>query len=538
MPVMPGVSFLDPTRYHTQLLTIGAVWISFKWMVNPLGKIVLITFVGFAIKPHPYNLGYYHSLVYHYIIMPDISIMAGCIIHACVTIIVGGFGLDTVTAPIVAVIGAGPAGLYAAKQLTMDQCHVVLFNRDIKPGGLAEYGIYPDKLRMKEGLRAQFRSILSSPQVHYFGNVQVGEGCDISIEQIRELGFHAVLAAVGAQSIKHPGIPGENLHRVYHAKEVVYHYNGLPPYSEWDFPVGKKVAIVGVGNVMLDVARWLMDEKKVDDVIAIARRGPAEVKFDRKELEMVVERIDFNLLRKEVDRVAPVMASVGQDPYEALTIYTEASQKAVPHTVQSRMQIRFLSSPKQILGDADGNVRGLELEGTTLKVEGDEIKAVGTGIVETLDVDTVIFAIGDAVDTRLGLPVAGNQFVKNIDSRFQIEGQSYESCSSKFGKNPCGVFVAGWARKASSGVVGIARKDGVNAAFAIREFLASRKALKFVAIDDVLNKIREQIPAAVEYDNILYLEAAERVKGTELGIEGYKFTRNEEMMALLGKVAR
>jgi hypothetical protein len=62
--------------------------------------------------------------------------------------------------------------------------------------------------------------------------------------------------------------------------------------------------------------------------------------------------------------------------------------------------------------------------------------------------------------------------------------------------------------------------------------------LKFVSIDDILNKIREQIPAAVEYDNILYLEAAERVKGTELGIEGYKFTRNEEMMALLGKVAR
>lgn len=446
--------------------------------------------------------------------------------------------MDTVNTPIVAVIGAGPAGLYAAKQLTMDQCQVVLFNRDIKPGGLAEYGIYPDKLKMKEGLRNQFRSILSSPQVHYFGNVQVGEDGDITIEQIRELGFHAVLAAVGAQSIKHLGIPGENFPRVYHAKEVVYHYNGLPPYSERDYPIGKKVAVVGVGNVMLDVARWLMDEKKVDEVIAIARRGPSEVKFDRKELEMVVGRIDFTTLRNEVDRVAPIMASVGQDPYEALTIYTEAMEKAIPHTVNSRMRFRFLSSPTRILGNSTDGALGLEIENTTLKVEGDEIKAVGTGEVEAIDVDTVIFAIGDAVDTRLGLPVAGNQFVKNIDSRFQIEGQSYESCSSKFGKDPCGVFVAGWARKASSGVVGIARKDGVNAALAIREFLSSRKSLKFKAIDEILQQIRQLVPKAVEYNDILFLEAAEKKKSVEMGVEGYKFTRNDEMLGLLGKTVR
>ncbi len=324
---------------------------------------------------------------------------------------------DEIT-PIVAVIGAGPAGLYAAKQLTLDGCQVVLFNRDIKPGGLAEYGIYPDKLKMKEGLRTQFRSILSSPMVRYFGNVRVGEECDITIQQIHELGFHALLATVGAQAEKSLGIPGESLAGVHHAKEVVYHYNQLPPFSERSMEIGKKVAIVGVGNVMLDLSRWLIDEKHVDEVIAIARRGPAEVKFDRKELETVVERIDLKLLNEEVERVAAKMIAVGQMPQSAFTLYHEALEKALPHEYPSSLRMRFLSSPKQILGDANGRVRGLELEETTLRMVNGEVKAVGTGVFEVLDVDTVIFAIGDAVDTRLGLPVIGNQFVKNPDSNF------------------------------------------------------------------------------------------------------------------------
>lgn len=440
--------------------------------------------------------------------------------------------------PIVAVIGAGPAGLYATKQLTLDGCQVVLFNRDIKPGGLAEYGIYPDKLKMKEGLRIQFKSILSSPMVHYFGNVRVGVDCDITLEQIHRLGFHAILATVGAQAEKSVGIPGESLTGVYHAKEVVYHYNHLPPFSEMDIQIGKKVAIVGVGNVMLDVSRWLIDEKHVEEIIAIARRGPAEVKFDRKELEAVVERIDFDSLNKEIERVTPAMLAIGQEPPAAMTIYKEALEKALPHAFHSKLKMRFLASPKQIIGNSEGRVSGLELEQTSLNLVNGEIKAVGTGVLETLDVDTVIFAIGDTVDTRLGLPVIGNQFVKNADSKFLVEGQSYESCASQDDQHPCGVFVAGWARKASSGVVGIARKDGVNAATAIRAYLSSDIPLKPVSVDDICKEIRLSLPQAVEYDDIICLEAAEKFKGGELGIEDYKFNTNAEMLKRMGKFVR
>ena len=84
---------------------------------------------------------------------------------------------------LVAVIGAGPAGLYAAKQLASQDVHVVLLNRDIKPGGLAEYGIYLSKHKMKEGLRKQFRKILESPQIEYYGNLVVGQKDDISSDE-------------------------------------------------------------------------------------------------------------------------------------------------------------------------------------------------------------------------------------------------------------------------------------------------------------------------------------------------------------------
>jgi len=88
----------------------------------------------------------------------------------------------------VAVVGAGPAGLFAARELCNQGVEVALFNRDIKPGGLAEYGIYPDKLKMKDGLRAQFKQILNCGTIHYYGNVTVGENQPLTLEMLREWG--------------------------------------------------------------------------------------------------------------------------------------------------------------------------------------------------------------------------------------------------------------------------------------------------------------------------------------------------------------
>ena len=220
---------------------------------------------------------------------------------------------DSVTPYVAVVVGAGPAGLYAARQLAQEGVEVAVLNRDIKPGGLAEYGIYYDKFKMKDGLRKQFRQILEIPNLHYFGNVTVGENGDLKLAELQALGFQAVMVTAGAQGTKWLGLPGEDLKGVYHAKDIVYHYNKLPPYSTQEFAVRGRVAIVGVGNVSLDIAHWTVRDLKVDEVISVARRGPAEVKFTKKEMEYVIANLDREAFEAEMQRVAPLMEEIGQD---------------------------------------------------------------------------------------------------------------------------------------------------------------------------------------------------------------------------------
>ena len=107
------------------------------------------------------------------------------------------------------IVGAGPAGLYAANKIAQAGHRVVIFNRDIKPGGLAEYGIYPMKDKMKGGLRKQFAKFMGLPNLHYFGHVPVGQNRDIHIEDLREFNPSALVFAVGAQGTKKLGLPGE-----------------------------------------------------------------------------------------------------------------------------------------------------------------------------------------------------------------------------------------------------------------------------------------------------------------------------------------
>ena len=159
----------------------------------------------------------------------------------------------------VAVISTGPASLFKARELATQGVRMAIFNRDIKPGGLAEYGIYPEKHKMKDGLRKQFSQTLDLANIDYFGNVSVGTRGDLTLDEIRALGFDAVLVTAGAQGTKSLGLTGEELGGVYHAKDVVYFYNKLPPFSQKKFRFGKRCAIIGAGNVMVDIARHLID---------------------------------------------------------------------------------------------------------------------------------------------------------------------------------------------------------------------------------------------------------------------------------------
>jgi ferredoxin/flavodoxin---NADP+ reductase len=431
-----------------------------------------------------------------------------------------------------AVVGAGPAGLFGARELANQGARVVLFNRDIKPGGLAEYGIYPSKHTMKAGLRKQFRQILENPNIDYYGNISIGAQGDLSLEDLRSLGFQAILVTAGAQGTKWLGLPGEDLVGVYHAKDVVYYYNQLPPNSQQQYRFGKRCAVVGAGNVMVDIARYLIRQAKVDEVIAVVRRGPAEVKFDKKEMEYVIANLDQEALGREIERVRPIMEAVGQDPQAARVSILEALPKAFEKVSDTRFRFEFLSSPVQMLGE-NGMLTQLEIEDTTLVLKDGDTKARGTGFKRILDVETVIFAIGDKVDDTFGLPVEWNEFVKCAEPVYPVEGISYECFDAQVGKSIEGVFVGGWSRKASEGLVGYARKDGINAAKAVWAYLQTKQpdASALKAITAKITGLHK--PVVIKAD-ILRLEAIEVQEAQKRGLEEFKFSTNEEMLRAMG----
>ena len=123
---------------------------------------------------------------------------------------------------------------------------------------------------MKNGLRKQFKQVMDLPNLVYYGNVSIGEKAALSLDDLRALGFQAILVTAGAQGTKWLGLPGEDLEGVYHAKDVVYSYNKLPPFSQKHFRFGKHCAIVGAGNVMIDIARFLIYNQKVEKITAVA----------------------------------------------------------------------------------------------------------------------------------------------------------------------------------------------------------------------------------------------------------------------------
>ena len=427
----------------------------------------------------------------------------------------------------VAVIGAGPAGIFGARELAKAGVKVVLFNRDIKPGGLAEYGIYPDKHNMKEGLRKQFRQALELENITYYGNVTVGTDGDMTLDDIRTFGFDAILVTAGAQGTKSLNLPGEELEGVYHAKDLVYSYNKLPPFSQKNFRLGKRCAIIGAGNVMIDIARYLTFVQKAEHVTAIVRRGPLEVNFTKDEMKHIISYLDMDAFNAEMERVRPAVEAVQQDLEAGRQKILEAQAKADPKLSDAKFYFDFLASPTAMYGE-DGKLTKLEVEENILIEKNGRTSPKGTGVKHILDVDTVIFAIGDRVEESFGLPTEWNEFSKNPNPKFPIDEISFESTIE-------GVFVGGWSRKASEGLVGYARKDGTSAAKAVLAYLESRQPAN-TDEEVVADKVNSLPKPIISKADIKRLEMVEAEEAQKQNLEEFKFASNDEMLQAMGLV--
>jgi len=164
---------------------------------------------------------------------------------------------------------------------------------------------------------------------------------------------------------------------------------------------------------MMDIVRYLVRQEKVKEVTALVRRGPAEIKFTKKELEYVAENLDLDALDTEIARVAENMRAVGQDPQAAKEFILSALPKAAPKISETKLNFQFLTSPQQMLGDNQKMLTGVEVEDNLLTLKDGVTKPRGTGETRLIEAETIIFAIGDKVDEDFGLPVVWSEFVKN-----------------------------------------------------------------------------------------------------------------------------
>jgi len=436
------------------------------------------------------------------------------------------------TEHVIGIVGAGPASLYAAEKLLKSGHQIVILNRDIKHGGLAEFGIYPNKYKMKIGLRKVFHKILSAPNVHYFGDIVVGQNGDLTLEELNDLGFSALIVAVGAQGTKWLGLPGEDAAGVYHAKDLVYHYNNLPPFSEQEFKIGQRTCVVGLGNVALDIVHWLVYDKQVAEVTMVARRGPGERAYTDKEMKIVASALDLPSLEEEFASVAGELRGIGQDP----EIYLEElrSQSTTPPECETRtkLKIRYLRSPSQIHAE-DGEVRGLICDVMRLEGDPENARVRKTGGTELIPCETIVFAIGDSIEPAIGLPLSedGRTFATLSEPWSEYpDRERYRVRDPSSGEAWGNVFVVGWARKASDGLVGKARQDAGYGCDEIEAFLngafgdvpSSRDLPEIVS--SIEARIRAQGKRVVTYEDIVKLEKIEAKNAEKLGIPEFKFS--------------
>jgi len=440
---------------------------------------------------------------------------------------------------VIIVVGAGPAGMAVASTLAKAGHEVIILNRDIKFGGLAEYGIFPAKLKLRGGLKKQYWDMLEQPHVHYFGNVTVGNGKDLTVEDLRGLGASAIVFSTGAQGTKSIGVEGDSAQGVFHAKDVVFHFNRLPGYGDRPFEMGKHVGIIGVGDVMVDIAHWLIRYKKVERVTAIARRGPVERKYNPKEIRSVCSNMDLEGIATEFARIKDRLAAVGQKADDVLKGLTDEFSKCEPRVSDTKMGFRFLASPKRILVDEKNQVRGLEMEENKLEPKGDDTAAVGLKQYYEFTCDSVVFAVGDKVDETLGLPYKNGVFVTNPNKTGNDPDDAlFQAYDETTGKVVDGVFLAGWARKASEGLVGIAKRDGDWCAEVVSRYLATQTSGSHSGAKLVLDKLTTILKAhkshPVDVKGLRKLESIEhRHQGVTDCIGEFKYSSNQEMIGLI-----
>lgn len=433
----------------------------------------------------------------------------------------------------VAVVGAGPAGYYAAQHLLASEAPAVsvdMFDRLPTPWGLVRAGVAPDHPKIKS-VSAQFAEIASHPRYRFFGNVEFGR--DVSRDDLLSR-YDAVLYAIGARSERKLNIPGEDLPGSLAASDFVAWYNGHPDHAALAPDLsGTRAVVIGNGNVAIDVARMLLlppdalrqtdtadhaiaafTSSNIREVVIIGRRGPAEAAFTTPELRELadIEGLDVGidepeLLDLPLSEEMPDFKRV-QRNINALRKYGAGSGAG-----ERRMRFRFLRSPVEITGT--GRVEAIVVGVNALETVDGRVRSVGTGRSETIPADLVIRAVG-----YRGMPLPGVPFDDHLatipNEHGVVTGGDRE-------------YVAGWIKRGPSGVIGTNRGDAEESADRLLANLGG--ASTAAAPEAICDWLGQACPGTVDHAGWLEIDRHETTLGQESGRPRVKLVSIDDMLA-------
>ncbi|MER6096077.1 FAD-dependent oxidoreductase [Streptomyces sp. NPDC001728] len=416
----------------------------------------------------------------------------------------------------VAVVGAGPAGLFAADELLRHPgVSVTVHDRLPTPYGLARAGVAPDHQDTKR-VAGLFRAIEDQPGFTYRLDTEIGR--DLHHEDlVRD--HHAVVYAVGAATDRRLGIEGEELPGSASATDFVAWYNGHPDHSTATYPLdGERAVVVGNGNVALDAARVLTADpetlahtdisdralaalraSRVREVVVLGRRGPAQAAFTLPELLAVAALDGIDVV------VAGWPADVPADATPKTKVLAElAARPRVPG--RRRMVLRFLTTPTRIVGD--DRVTGLTVARTALSTEDGTVRAVPTQDTETLGASLVLRAIGYRAEPVPGLPFDGTT----------------GTVPHERGRVEPGVYVAGWIKRGPTGFIGTNKSCAEETvAVLLDDWEAGRLTAPAPAPSDLGD--------ALGLDGWRAIDEAERAAGRRQGRPRVKLVDRETLLA-------
>ena len=454
----------------------------------------------------------------------------------------------------VAIIGSGPTGFYTAEHLFSQKdlvAEVDMFDRLPTPYGLVRLGVAPDHQKIKSVTKV-FDRTAHKPGFRFYGYVELGT--DITIEDLRNH-YHQIVYTTGAQSDRKMNIPGEDLAGSHPATEFVAWYNGHPDFRDYEFDLSQeRAAVVGVGNVAMDVTRILtrtfaelartdiadyaleaLQQSNIKEVYVLGRRGPAQAAFTNPEIKELGEMEDADIIvppdEAELDELSKIDLETNPDRATVKNVeILQGYARRKPTGKSRKIIMRFLVSPVELIDNGNGHVKAMRLVKNELyATEAGTLRPRATDHFEEIPVGLVFRSVG-----YRGVQLPGVPF---HDKWGVILNQKGRVLHPETEEPLAGEYTAGWIKRGPSGVIGTNKPDALETVECMMADLAKGNVLAPAQpqAEAVEKLIKERQPNYFTYTDWLTLDEIEVARGKEAGRPRVKFTTVEEMLAALGR---